>query len=366
MKYVSKIPGRMAFLAAFVLLLSGPSGIACALAAPGNAAEVKPALAQVSPAPSENTVAAPMPFKGRHSPQALAPWTVSLAASPEALWPTQYSTLTATTNQELGPTPYYLSIYDRTSETFVAKCGHGTTCSVKVTQEQPGYRRYMALVSEDPRAYPPAGLQAHTFWEVVYWREVFSTLQAVPATLNPGENATLTATTSDMSGSPFYLSIYDATTGTPIAACIYGSPCSVAVSQADATTHRFTAYVADLTPDHPPSHIQTTSNNAYITWTNSGYRISLAHSFIAEGVVRLTSTTNVDIGPTPYWTAIYNQRTGARVAICGYLTTCSVDVAVEELYTSFIAILAADDPALPPRSIQATSDPQNVFFVRIN
>jgi len=368
MKYLSKIRARMALLSAFVYLLTGPPGIPCALAAPANAAMVKPALAQPAPAPSENTVTAPVPFKGRNPQQRLAPWAVTLTANPNWLWPTRFSTLTATTNQDVGPTPYYLSIYDTTSGIFIAICASGKTCSLGVTQEKGGHRSYLAYVSAYPRAYPPAGVQAVS-WPNTYvnWYEIYSALQAVPGTLNPGENAKLTATlTRDISDSPFYMSIYDVTTRTPIAVCFFGSTCSVDVSQAAATTHRFTAYAADLPSAYPPTHIQSTTNNAYVTWTNSGYRISLAYSFIGDGVVRLTSTTNVDIGPTPYWTAIYNQRSGARVALCGYHTTCSVDVAVEELYTSFIAIVAANDPALPPANIQATSDPQNVFFVRIN
>src|SRR6266567_4513959 len=38
-------------------------------------------------------------------------FTISLSANPQYLWQNQYSTITATTNADVGPTPYYISVY---------------------------------------------------------------------------------------------------------------------------------------------------------------------------------------------------------------------------------------------------------------
>jgi hypothetical protein len=100
----------------------------------------KPTLSQPAPVPSAELVSARVPFKHRNTTQPLAAWTVSLQASVRNLWPTQYTTLTAIANQSVGPTPYYLSIYDDTAGNFVAVCASGTRCL------QPAYRRARCLV----------------------------------------------------------------------------------------------------------------------------------------------------------------------------------------------------------------------------
>src|SRR4030088_1502649 len=82
-------------------------------------------------------------------------WSVSLAASSTSLWPTQYTTLTATANQDVGPTPYYLSILDSSTGNYIAICGSGTTCSASVTQSTATTHYYLAYVSNYPTTVPP-------------------------------------------------------------------------------------------------------------------------------------------------------------------------------------------------------------------
>jgi hypothetical protein len=97
-------------------------------------------------------------------------WTVTLAASPTGLLPGQYSTLTATANMNVGPTPYYLRIYDETTGEYVATCGTGTTCSTSVTQPAPATDDYIALVSDASALYPPGSEQAGSAVVPVVWR----------------------------------------------------------------------------------------------------------------------------------------------------------------------------------------------------
>ena len=64
------------------------------------------------------------------APGAAFTWTVALSASTAWLWPTQYSTLTATTNADVLRTPYYIVIKNANTGAQVAACGGGTTCSI--------------------------------------------------------------------------------------------------------------------------------------------------------------------------------------------------------------------------------------------
>ena len=58
-------------------------------------------------------------------------------------------TLTATTNTDVGPTPYYLTIYSETTGAELAVCGAGTTCTATVTQSTPGSQTFEAFVGDD-------------------------------------------------------------------------------------------------------------------------------------------------------------------------------------------------------------------------
>src|ERR1043166_5414640 len=42
--------------------------------------------------------------------------------------------------------------------------------------------------------------------------------------------------------------------------------------------------------------------------------------------VSLAAQFSYNVGPTPYYIEIYDQTTGARLASCGYGTTCSATV----------------------------------------
>src|SRR5712691_2515059 len=132
-------------------------------------------------------------------------WTVTLTASPNLLWPTQYSTLTAATSADVGPTPYYLRIYDQTAGAYVVTCATGTTCSTPVTQPTPTTHYYVAVVSYASVGYPPSGAQAVSGAPGVVWPGVSMTLTASQAPVPVGAASTLTATTSqDIGPSPFW------------------------------------------------------------------------------------------------------------------------------------------------------------------
>jgi hypothetical protein len=82
---------------------------------------------------------------------------VSLTYSPTFLYYWESTTLTATTNFNVGPTPYWIGIYDRTDGTWVNECPTGTTCSATVsdpTWPSPTSKVYQAVVG---LLYAPPG-----------------------------------------------------------------------------------------------------------------------------------------------------------------------------------------------------------------
>jgi len=193
----------------------------------------KPTTVQPSSSPGARTGAAiPAKPRGLRENAPVSTWTVTLTANPNLLWPTQYSTLTATASTDVGPTPYYLRIYDRTAGDYVVTCATGTTCSTPVTQPGQSTHYYVAVVSYASTGYPPSGEQAVSGDVGVVWHGVNLTLAASPTTVPVGAASTLTATTSQNIGlSPFWIEIFDVTTGTNVALCGSGTTCRATVSQ---------------------------------------------------------------------------------------------------------------------------------------
>jgi hypothetical protein len=182
-------------------------------------------------------------------------------------------------------------------------------------------------------------------------------LKAAPTTLAVNGITTLTATASaDVGPSPFYIQIYNATTGTFLKTCGSGTTCSVTASKNFATTQRFVAYVSNYGTAYPPTGIQATSNPSFVTWTNGAYRVSLASSYVSLFQRNLTATSNINVGPTPYYIEIFNASTGARIAICGSGTTCSVTVNTNTSKTHYVAFVSSNSTTLPPLNTQTSSN----------
>lgn len=287
----------------------------------------------------------------------LTSWSVTLTASPTTLWPTQYSTLTATASQDVGPTPEYIYIYDEEAGAVVAKCGTGTTCSVALTHNTPYYGYFVAYISDGTDTTGARGL-AYSPTGTVDWESVGLTLSSSANTLAVGASATLTSTSSQNVGpSPFWTEIWDTTTGTELAICGSGTTCSATVSQSVATTHSYVATLSSSSSTYPPANLQTTSPTEWVTWTNDGYVISLsAPAITVNGPETVTATTNVNVGPTPYYIEIFNEN-GTRIASCGSGTTCSVSYTpASGTGSNLVAFISSSSTAYPPTNIQASSN----------
>ncbi len=371
MKRFSKVRFLAVQLLATASLLVGSLGMGVAAHAasttaskptPTVPANVQSALQQPDPTKESKRGLADQP----RGLAAAAAWTVNLNASSTSLWPTQYTTLTATANQNVGPTAYYISIYDQTANSFVKICGSGTACGVSVTQNTATTHTFKAYVSYYPSSNPPSSIQATSINVAVTWKSVSVSLTASPTTLAINGNSTLTATTSaDIGPSPFYTHIFDLTTGARVVVCGFGTSCTTTVSQSAATTHKYGAFVTNLTTTVPTTGIQAKSVPNFVTWANTGYRIALTSSRTAYGRETLTATSNVSVGPTAYYIQIFNVNTGARVAVCGSGTTCTATVSLSYGQNNFVAFTSGYSTALPPANTQASSAIRSTFFLPI-
>lgn len=279
-------------------------------------------------------------------------WSVSLSATSTYLWPTQYTTLTATANQDVGPTPYYIRIFDSSAYTYIATCGSGTTCSATVTKSTvmlDGFTARVELIG-GPSV-------ATSLSRDVYWHGAQLALSASPTTLAVGGTTTVTATTAlDVGPSPLYIEIFDATNGTLLRQCGVGTSCSTQVSQSGATTHAYQAFLSKSSATFPPAGLIETSSTSFVTWSNNGWHLFLSQPPVSyNSPVTVTATSTVDVGPTPYYIQIFNEN-GTRLAVCGSGVTCSVTFWPTQTKTYLVAFVSSYSTSLPPAMAQASSN----------
>jgi len=196
-------------------------------------------------------------------------------------------TLVASTNRDVGPTAYGISIEDVTLGDEVAHAGSGASLSVAVSQKLAGTHRYVAMVSN------PAGAnqQAVSGPVVVTWGGTAGstlgftvapspstppgvapltsngfaiTLSTTAAAAGIGSSVVLTATANqDVGPTAYGMSIFDATTGQELAHAATGSVVTVSLSQASVATHSFVAMVCSV----GGANSQASSNPVGVTWS---------------------------------------------------------------------------------------------------
>ncbi len=352
-------------IASFFAIFSIAPAVAAAQAtSPSNVSNTKP---QISAQADMHNTMSPV-IAGKAQKNTITPniaWSASLTTSTNLLWPTQSATLTATANQNVGPTPYYLSIYDQTAAHYIAICGSGTTCMATVTQSQPTTHYYEAFVAlYPPTTGMPSGIQATSNSVGVVWQGTSVTLAASPTTLPLNGVTTLTATAGTNVGpTPFWIEIFDTNTGVRIGVCGSGTTCTATESQAVATTHKFVAYISGYSTTFPPANTIETSTPVFVTWGAGNYRVSLSGTgSIYSGSETLTATSNVNVGPTPYWIEIYNLDTGTRLGACGTGTTCTLTASKTLGLNHYVAFISSYSTALPPAGTQASSNVVSAWY----
>ena len=170
--------------------------------------------------------------------------------------------LAAQFSYDVGPTPYYIEIYDQTTGARLASCGYGTTCSATVASNVETTHNYVADVASWSTSYPPPNVQSASMTVPVTWNATI-VLNGGQAYANGPANLTA-QTTYDVGPTPYYIEIYDQTTGSRIAVCGSGTSCSV--SESGYGTHTFVAYIAAWSAGSPPPSIQATSNPVTVSY----------------------------------------------------------------------------------------------------
>lgn len=286
-------------------------------------------------------------------------WQVTLAASATSVWPTQFITVTATANADVGPTPFFIRLYENTSPpNILATCSSGTTCSASLTKPNITGTVVVGTIvdgSGNSQLGEPPDV-------ILNWHGGSPAISASPTTLAVGATATVTATTTaDVGPSPFFIEIFDTTTGTLAATpCGSGTSCVASVSQAAATTHAYQAFISPFSTTFPPPGSIESTNPVYVTWSNTGFTITLNDPRVTGIGVPLTvsATTNLDVGPTPYFIEIWDATTGTLIADCGSGTTCTGHFqppACGPNPDRLVAFVASFSTTFLPPNIQAAS-----------
>jgi hypothetical protein len=351
-----------------VLVLIGSLFAAGAL--PANAAPQpaqKASVVKTTPVPPTGvalgTVNVPKPRGAHAGVMSGGAWSMSLTASDYDPWPTRYTTLTATASADVGPTIYYIHIYNG-SGALIGTCGSGTTCSVAVTSSTPGYQYFYANISDGAGG----NVVAYTQTIDIDWYTAQLTLAAASHTVPVGGTTTLTETSNtDVGPSPFWVQIWDTTTGTELTQCGSGTTCSVTVSQSAATTHTYVATLAANTPSsgtYPPLLLQATSPANYVTWSGSGMQVKLVGS--TPGYNQLTTVTasaSIDVTLTPYWIEIFNTD-GTELATCASGSTCTLTYDPRQhTHNDLVAFISSYSATLPPSGLQASSNTITTYYL---
>lgn len=98
-------------------------------------------------------------------------YNVSLYASSTSVPAGTTVTLTAYSNTDVGPTPYWIEIFDQTTMSRVGVCGSGYSCSADVSQALPLPHTYIAYVASNTTTYPPSNIQSTSNTVTVTWYE---------------------------------------------------------------------------------------------------------------------------------------------------------------------------------------------------
>jgi hypothetical protein len=92
--------------------------------------------------------------------------------------------LTATTTIDVGPTPYYIEIFDATAGTLVTSCGRGRNCTAPVTHTDASTHRYVASTAQFSSTFPAKDVSDSSPPIYVTWAA-----QPIPLTLTTTADA---------------------------------------------------------------------------------------------------------------------------------------------------------------------------------
>jgi hypothetical protein len=210
---------------------------------------------------------------GAAAPASASTWVVDLSASQTTLPVGQATTLTAGSEFNVEHTPYFIQIFDVTTGTRVGTpCGQGFDCSATVSQNVATTHEFIAYVAQNGISNPPPSAQGSSVPTFVTWtNSPYQLSLSGPATIGFGAitvTATLTSGGAQLGNSPYYIEIFDETTGkllNPVTGCGSLPTCSVSF-QPNQGGDWLVAFVAPATSVFPPNlaGIQASSNLLFI------------------------------------------------------------------------------------------------------
>lgn len=292
----------------------------------------------------------------------VAVWSVSLAAScPSTLWATQGCTLTATADGDVGPSPYYIQIWNQSTNTLLASCGSGTTCAVSAVSSSAATLGFVAYIG-GCCGNPPPSEAAVSNQLSLHWQSIDYVTMA-GSQIDPPLGAVEGVGGSDLvdvGPTPFYIQVWDVNTKALLWQCGSGQSCGGQVSYSTAATHGYLATIATYATAFPPPNLQAQSETIWITWNTGPWQVSVDAPTHVTGSETVTATANANVLQSPYYIEIYAESAdgtgGTLIGACGGGTTCSASytpVAGRENW--FVAFIASYSTTLPPVNAQAAS-----------
>jgi glycoside hydrolase-like protein len=152
------------------------------------------------------------------------------------------------------------------------------------------------------------------------------TLTADKTTLAYGSTTVLDASTdTSVTGTPWAIEVFDATTKTLVGACTQSNECQVAFT-GKTGLHTFVGYVVEPTPSLPSTGVHLTSNTVAVRWLGIGLAVD-GPSIVAPGKgVTFTAYASEDVGRLGYRIELHDPNSGQRLTYCSHGTTCSMSL----------------------------------------
>lgn len=113
---------------------------------------------------SNKPVQAGCPTGGTTAPA----YAVALAADPPVAAPGMPVTLYAVANQDVGPTPYEIQIFDKASGVRLASCATGMTCTTVTASATTATKTFVAYIATSSLTMPPPFVQSSAETVVVW------------------------------------------------------------------------------------------------------------------------------------------------------------------------------------------------------
>lgn len=289
----------------------------------------------------------------------LASFQVSLQTSASVIRTDEAATLTATVNQPIEGSAFYILIYNATTDSLVTYCVSGSTCVVDVRRYANGGDNYVAHVA--PYSSTLTGVtdsQAISNTVTVSLVPYEVSLHTTASVITTEQHATLTATVNQpIDGSAFYILIYNETTDSLVTYCVSGSVCQLDVNQLTAGTTVYRAYVAPYSSTAPTEY-QARSSTVSVTLQRFALQLSTHSVAGTPPQVELTADTNQNVDGTPYYILIFDAGDpNTLINYCVSGKTCSTTYSPDPNQShQYIAYIAPYSSTPPPPGYVAVSN----------